>query len=196
VRALLLTDYVTAPTREALLARLVKAPVTHPRFFTPVEFATLQAACARLIPQEDRSPPIDLAGAIDTRLATAKGNGWRYATMPPDDVAFKRGLAGLDEAADALFGSPLTDLDGPSQDAVLAQVQGDKAPGDTWRSLPAGRFFEELLAEATEFYYAHPLAQEEIGYVGMADAQGWSAIGLGERQGHEPRPSFRPGGLP
>jgi hypothetical protein len=39
---------------------------------------------------------------------------------------------------------------------------------------------------ATETYYAHPLAQEEIGYAGMADARGWRAIGLDEREAHEP----------
>jgi len=55
-----------------------------------------------------------------------------------------------------------------------------------WRTLPAARFFEELLAEVVETYYAHPLAQEEIGYAGMADAPGWRAIGLDEREERDP----------
>jgi hypothetical protein len=62
--------------------------------------------------------------------------------------------------------------------------------------MPANRFFEELLVLATETYYAHPLAQEEIGYAGMADAAGWQAIGLDEREAHEPAPLDRATGAP
>ena len=51
--------------------------------------------------------------------------------------------------------------------------------------MDAGRFFEELLAELTENYYAHPLAQEEIGYVGMADLPKWVNIGLNEKDDRE-----------
>ena len=43
-----------------------------------------------------------------------------------------------------------------------------------------------MLAELTETYYAHPLAQEEIGYVGMADLPAWTKIGLNEREEREP----------
>lgn len=187
VRGLLAGDRVTAPTRDALLGRLAVAPVTEPRFFAADAFETLQTACARLIPQPNRPPPIDLAGGIDARLAAGKGDGWRYAAMPPDGVAFRRGLHGLDETAQVLFGSLFRHLDERCQDEVLGLVQRGEAPEETWRTLPAARFFEEFLAETTESYYAHPLAQEEIGYVGMADAQGWAAIGLNEREAHEPR---------
>jgi hypothetical protein len=45
-----------------------------------------------------------------------------------------------------------------------------------------------MLAELTEYYYAHPLAQEEIGYVGMADAHGWTRLGLNELEPREPEP--------
>ncbi len=73
------------------------------------------------------------------------------------------------------------------QDAVLGSVQNEEAAGATWNLLPSRRFFEELLAEVTEIYYAHPLAQEEIGYAGMADAPGWTRIGLDEREEREPQ---------
>ena len=180
IRALLLSERVTAPTREALLARLAAEPVTEPRFFSAGEFATMQAVCARLIPQDDRPVPVDLAGPIDARLASGGGNGWRYATMPPDGVAFTLGLRGIEEAAALLFGAQFRSLDKLQQDQVLSRVQAGEPPGESWGKVPAGRFFEELLAEVTEFYYAHPLAQDEIGYVGMADAAGWQDIGLDE----------------
>jgi hypothetical protein len=45
-----------------------------------------------------------------------------------------------------------------------------------------------MLAEVTQTFYAHPLAQEEIGYVGMADLPSWRAIGLDQLDDREPRP--------
>ncbi len=188
VRRLLATDLVTPPTRAALQARLDEAASSDPRFFDPTAYTTLHAACARLIPQPGRVPPIDLARDIDRRLAEGGSDGWRYDRMPPDREAYRLGLRGLDETARTMFGADFAVLDGPHQDAVLAAVQRAEAPGASWTRLPADRFFEELLGECVEGYYSHPLAQEEIGYVGMADAHGWQAVGLDQLAPHEPRP--------
>jgi len=188
VRDLLQTDLVTPPTREVLQSRLAPSEATTPRFFDAHAFATLRAACDRLIPQPDRTLPIDLAGAIDERLASGKSDGWRYANMPPDGEAHRRGLHGLDETAQARFGTDFAVLDAGAQDEVLRVVQSGEAQGDTWATLPAQRFFEELLAELVECYYSDPLSQEEIGYVGMADAHGWQTIGLNRLEPWEPRP--------
>ncbi len=186
VRALLKTDLVTPPTHAAIQARLAPSDAATPRFFDAETFATLRAACARLIPQHDRSSPVDLAGAIDARLADGKGDGWRYAVMPPDGTAYRLGLHGLDECARARFGAPFHGLDATRQDEILAATQQGEAEGEAWRRVSAHRFFEELLAEVAECYYSDPLTQEEIGYVGMADARGWQAIGLDQREAWEP----------
>ncbi len=187
VRALLETDLVTPPTRHALQERLRQPDVTTPRFFDARDFATLRAACARLIPQPEREQAIDLAGALDERLAAGKSDGWRYDQMPPDGEAHRRGLRGLDESAQALFATNFQQLDATRQDEVLLAVQRGEAHGETWRTLPARRFFEELLAELTEVYYSHPLAKEEIGDASMADAHGWQKISLDEHEAHEPQ---------
>jgi len=187
VRALLATDLVTPQTRAVLLARLEGSRGPDHRVLDGAAFATLRAVCARLIPQPDRSDPVDLAGAVDDRLARGEGNGWRYAVMPPDAEAYRRGLLGVDESARAMFGAAFVLLDEGSQDAVLRAVQRREAVGAVWQALPADRFFEELLAEVAECYYSHPLAQEEIGYVGFADARGWQAVGLNQLAPHEPR---------
>lgn len=189
VRALLDTDHVTGVTRDVLQSRLaaLTAPATPTRFFDTQTFQALRAACARLIPQSDRSCLVDLARQIDQRLADGDGNGWRYDSLPPDGEAYRRGLRGLDESADALFGQAFTALDGPRQDQVLAAVQRGDAPGEIWATMPPDRFFEELLAELCEWYYSDPLSQEEIGYVGMADASGWQEVGLNQLMPHEPR---------
>lgn len=184
VRTLLNTNHVTDATRQVLTERLNALP-RQPEFFSADEFARLQAICNRLIPQDDRPEPIDIAGGIDERLIQNKSNGWRYDVMPADGDAYKLGLAGLEESAQILFQQPFRQLLGAQQDHILSLTQAGDAPGDTWQTLPADRFFEELLAEATENYYSHPLAQEEISYVGMADLPAWQRIGLNELEDRE-----------
>ncbi|AUD07549.1 hypothetical protein CWM47_29700 [Spirosoma pollinicola] len=186
VRNLLSTNQVTEPTRQALTERL-SAPPRQPTFFSASEFALLHAVCDRLIPQDDRSDRIDVAGNIDKRLSENKSDGWRYDTMPADGDAYKLGLKGVDESAQLTFKQPFLNISAEQQDFILNAVQRQEAPGDSWQHLPANRFFEELVTEAVENYYSHPLAQEEIGYVGMADVPTWQRIGLNELEDREPK---------
>jgi len=186
VRALLETDLLTPATRAVIQSRLEPRPAAEPQFFHTQTFQTLRAVCDRLIPQADRGDPVDLAAALDERLAGGACDGWRYASMPPDEDAYVRGLHGVNEAAQAQFGADFAALNEAHQDRVLVAVQRGEAQGATWDTVPAERFFEELLAELCECYYSDPLTQEEIGYVGMADAHGWQAVGLNQRAAHEP----------
>lgn len=188
VRALIESDAVTAPTRAALLARLDAPAPGAPRFLDAGAFATLAAACARLLRPAHEGAPLAVAAGIDARLADGEGNGWRYDALPPDGEAYRLGLRGLDEAARAAGSASFAALDGERQDAILAAVQRGDVAGGVWPALPAARWFEEWLAETCELHYAHPLAQERIGYAGMADAPGWPHVGPGELEPREPRP--------
>ncbi len=181
------TPFVTSPTRAALTARLARPAVVTPRFLDAGEFALLGAVCDRLLDQ-DGDRRIDVPGAIDARLASGETDGWRYADLPDDGTAMKRGLAGFDQTARAMAGRGFLELSSEDRDHVIAAVQGGHPAGEAWTALPARHFFEDLLAAATEAYYAHPLAQEEIGYVGYADARGWQNIGLDGREPREPEP--------
>ncbi|OON68181.1 gluconate 2-dehydrogenase subunit 3 family protein [Hymenobacter sp. CRA2] len=186
VRALLATPHVSEPTRAALEARLMAPPYT-PQFFDADTYALLQAVCRRLLPQPDRpTDAIELAAGIDERLLTGRADGWRYDVLPPDREAYRLGLGGIQQVAQAQFQRDFLRLTEEEQDAVLTAVQSGNPPGDVWLKVDAGRFFEELLAEATILYYCHPLAQEEIGYVGSADLPAWTRIGLNEREDREP----------
>ncbi len=185
VRALLDTPHVSAATRAALQARL-DAPAYAPQLLAPETYALLEAVAARLFPQPDRpEQPIPLAPAIDQRLAEGRADGWRYDALPPDREAYRLGLGGIQEIAQALSQADFIALSAAQQDAVLQALASGTPPGKTWETLDAGRFFEEMLAELTETYYAHPLAQEEIGYVGMADLPAWTKIGLNEKEDRE-----------
>ena len=186
VRALLATPHVSETTRAALQARL-DVPAYTPQLLAPETYALLEAVAARLFPQPDRPErPIPLAPAIDQRLAEGRADGWRYDALPPDREAFRMGLGGIQEIAQALFQSDFMTLSAEQQDAVLHALASGTPPGTTWATLDAVRFFEEILAELAATYYAHPLAQEEIGYVGMADLPAWTKIGLNERDEREP----------
>lgn len=185
VRALLDTDLVTAPTVAALRRRL--EPVAgHNGLFDESGIALLAAICERLIPQGDRAEPIDIAARLHRQIATGGGDGWRYATLPQDGAAWRAGVTGVDESAHALTGRRFVELEQDARDAVLIAVQRGTARGATWSNLDAKRWFEELLAATCEVYYSHPLAQEEIGFVGMADSHGWDQVGIGARAAHEP----------
>ncbi len=194
VQHLLDTDLVTRKTREVLDGRVqacAQPSRPPPRFFSDAEIRTLAAVCARLIPQPGREHPIDIARAIDERLAQGKSDGWRYDSMPPDADAYRLELRGLDETARIMFGTGgdhrFESLSTAQQDMVLAAVKRGDAQGVVWTIMPATTFMEELLAEAVEFYYSHPLAEDEIGFAGMADAHGWQRIGLDELASFEPR---------
>ncbi|OGX84222.1 gluconate 2-dehydrogenase subunit 3 family protein [Hymenobacter glacialis] len=186
VRALLATEHVSEATRAALQSRLDAPAAYEPQLLAPETFALLEAVAGRLFPQPDRPDnPIALAPAVDQRLAEGRADGWRYDALPPDREAVRMGLGGINEIAQELFQADFMALSAEQQDAALQALADGNPPGTTWQTLDAGRFFEELLAELTENYYAHPLAQEEIGYVGMADLPAWTKIGLNEREERE-----------
>ena len=186
VRALLDTPHVSEATRAALQARLDAPTAYTPQLLAPESYALLEAVAARLFPQPDRpGQPIALAPAVDQRLAEGRADGWRYDALPPDREAYRLGLGGIQEIAQVQFQADFMVLNAEQQDAVLHALASGTPPGTTWETLDASRFFEEMLAELTETYYAHPLAQEEIGYVGMADLPAWTKIGLNEKEDRE-----------
>lgn len=183
---LLPTDHVSASTRAALSQRLAETTQPYaPQLLAPETFQLLEAVAARLFPQPDRPQPIPLAPAIDRRLAQGGSDGWRYDALPPDREAYRLGLGGIDQLAQALFQKGFLELGAEQQDEVLRSLAGGNPPGAAWQEVPADRFFEEMLAELTETYYAHPWAQDEIGYTGYADLPRWERIGLNEKDPRE-----------
>lgn len=185
---LLPTDHVSAATRAALTQRLAatdQAAAYEPQFFAPETYQLLVAVAARLFPQPERPVPIPLASAVDERLAQGKSDGWRYDALPPDRETYRLGLGGIEQIAQALFTADFEQLTAAQQDEVIKALATDNPPGEVWQTLRADRFFEEMLAELTENYYAHPWAQDEIGYTGYADLPAWMRIGLNEKEPRE-----------
>lgn len=188
VRALLQTEHVSEATRATLQPRLERPTNSAPVFLTPETFAILRAATSRLLALDEQERLDTVVLALDEELATGAGDGWRYAEMPPDGDTMRRGLVGIEETARLRFNQSFHLLDAQHQDDVLAAVQTSGAEGTSWEHVPGPRFFEELLATLSVIFYADPIAQEEIGYVGMADRPGWETIRLNDLATREPRP--------
>lgn len=160
--ALIEAGHVTEATRRVLQGRLTQRFTRS--FFNVADFARLNAVARRLVPHDPDQ--LDLAGAVDDRLARGSTDGWRYADAPPDPDAYRGLLAALP--------SNFETLDGAAQDEQLRVLQQSHAHP-----------FEDLLAELTGYYYSHPLSQLELGSLSFADAPRWTHIGLGELEARE-----------
>ena len=161
-------------TREVVRKRLEDIPQI--RFFTDEEARLLRAIAERIVPQPDRNEAekIPIVPWIDEKLHEDKRDGYRYEALPPQREAWRLGLAGIDEAARALFdGKSFIELDSISQDVVLTHVERGDPPGVAWQQLPAACFFRSVLClTIAKIYYAHPKAWSEIGYNGPSSPRG------------------------
>lgn len=184
IEGLLLTDFVSAATRAVLEERSVEKDVA-PAYLDAISFRVLILLCRRLLALGDEPLATRIAAAIDARLAGDQSNGWRYQQMPGDRDTYKLALRVIDEMARKNHHAIFADLAEKQQLTLMQQLQKGEAGGD-WSGVSAARFFEELLCEVTELFYSYPYAQNEIGFVGMADAHGWKMIGLKEQETPEP----------
>ncbi len=94
-------------------------PAYTPQALDPVELAILRAVFARVLPVAG----LDVAARVDARLATGRGDGWRFMALPADDKAYPAALRTLDAAARATHERPFVVLAGDRQDALLTLAQ-------------------------------------------------------------------------
>ena len=185
VTALINSDAVSDKTRQVLLERLEERQ-GHPLFFSTHHYDLLTTLCDILMAQNPDRRICNPAQSIDKRLAEEQSDGWRYDKMPNDKLAFTNGLNAVDEFAIALFEIPFLSITFAQQVALLEKIQAGETQGNSWKNLTPELFFEDLLAEVTAIFYSHPLLQQEIGFVGMADVNGWQNIGLNSKDPIEP----------
>ncbi len=169
---------VSAPTRRVLEQRLA-GPLSgyKPKCISPEAFQILERVLGRLLPDDEHGAPganeLSLAARLEQQRAAGHGNGWRYATLPPDAQALSLGLARLDESAQHRHRRHFLELTEDRADALLHRVQNGE---EKWEGLDASRWFEEILADATELYVAQPSTMDAMGFDGFADEPaGWPA---------------------
>ena len=167
-------------TRQVVSARLNDVPER--RFLSEEEWVLLEAVCARLMPQPDRAPPVPITPFIDQKLAENRGDGYRYADMPPMREAWRRGLAAIEAESRERHGACFALLPEADQDELLGAIEAGRVDGKHWQGLPPARFFRALLLkQVVTTYYAHPSAWSEIGFGGPASPRGYVRLGFDER---------------
>ena len=126
--ALIASDRVSARTRAVLHQRgLSETEQNLPTFLESDLLAGLRAVVDRVIPQPE-GHWIDLAARIDADLATGRGDGWRFALLPPDPAAYRAGLETLNAAASCVYGRTFVALNTADQDQLLERAaRGDLA---------------------------------------------------------------------
>ncbi len=157
-------------------------------FFTDPEARFITAAVDRLIPADPVWPSASQAGVvtyIDHQLASGYGDGAKmYLKGPwvPDAPAqqgyqlrftpaelYRRAIAEAREAVGATYGREFWELDAAPMDEVLT---GLETGAIALPSLPSPVFFETLLANTIEGWFADPA------YGGNRDMVAWRMIGF------------------
>ena len=171
-----------AQTRRVIDERLAIRPDEH-RFLTDVEWATLKAVCARIVPQPpERIRPAPIAAMIDRKVGANGGDGYRDARLPPLGEAWRRALCALDAEALARRSCPFSNMSYAEQDALLGAVQTGEARGPSWGDMPPQLFFaKRLLHDILSAYYADPHAWNEIGFGGPASPRGYVRMNYDRR---------------
>jgi hypothetical protein len=168
-------------TREVIEPRLAISPDEH-SFFTDAEWRTLRAVCDRIVPQPGDRPPIPVATLVDRKMAGNAGDGFRLATLPSMQEAWRLALAAIDEEARLRFGAAFHELTAGRQDTLLGLVQHGDARSPLWAKVPPRQFFKaRLLRDVVESYYAHPTSWNEIGFGGPASPRGYVRMGFDRR---------------
>lgn len=167
-------------SRRVIDARLAVAD--EPRFFDAEQWRTLRAICDRMVPQPANREAVPVAALVDRKMANNELDGFRPATMPRMQEAWRRGLAALDAASRARHGDRFHALAPATQDALIQAVQDGELDGPEWGGMPAATFFSSRLAHDILFaYYAHPTAWNEIGFGGPASPRGYVRMGFNGR---------------
>jgi gluconate 2-dehydrogenase gamma chain len=120
------------------------------------QLVTLDAALARLIPNDDGAPGAREAQVIRYVQRALEGAHSEHVT------AYRRGCSDLDELALVRFGAAFAALADERQDAVLREAEHAHAG-----------FFELVLAHAMEGMFGDPR------WGGNADLAGWRLLGYG-----------------
>jgi hypothetical protein len=173
------------PSWDAVTRRVVDrrmAPPPGPRFFSADEWRTLQAVCARILPQPKGRAPVPLAAYVDLKLHDDVRDGWRRAGMPPPGEAWRRGLAALEAEAQAAHGRAFHELEPPEQDTLLQAAQQGRLAHPAWGGMAPDAFFgDRVLPDIVHAYYAHPTAWSEIGWGGPASPRGYVRMDFDRR---------------
>lgn len=172
-------------TRAVVHQRVDPAPILM-EFFTPDEWKFWTAVFDHLIPQADRAPDrkIPLIAPLDHRLSINQTIGYRYESMPDDRDVYKTfGIEAINQEAQSLYGGEFLLLPHLQQDIVLKAIHDGEpvAAKNIWKNkMSVQRFWQLIMGDAINAYYAHPWAWDEIGFGGPAYPRAYTRLERGE----------------
>lgn len=171
-------------TRKTVVER-VEDPAAR-RFFSEEEWKFWEAVFDHLIPQTDRTSDrrIPLLPPLDARLYENRTAGYRFESLPPDREVYRLGIEGINAEAQARFKGEFINLGHWQQEKVLKAIH-DRRPkggGGIWKRMSIHRFWQMIMSDAIEAYYAHPWAWDEIGFGGPAYPRAYTRPERGEAE--------------
>jgi hypothetical protein len=169
-------------TRQVVTHRVDSPPSN--RFFSAEEWDFWTVVFAHLIPQTDRTPDrqIPIVAPLDHRLFINQTVGYRFENMPQDREAYRMGREAINKEAENRYGAGFLALPYPQQDMVLKAIHDGKlkAAADIWQAMSVHRFWQLIMGDAIDAYYAHPWAWDEIGFGGPAYPRAYTRLERGE----------------
>ncbi len=163
---LLASDRVSRRTRAAMLDRM-RPPVPATAPWTDLDRETVVALVAQVLPGGGGGGGGDLADRILTGIADGPGDGWRFAALPPDAEAWRRGLATLNAVTGGFAMLPSA-----ARAGWLDRLAGGEVgiADDGARLCPAqmALWFEDVRAETARTWMSLPATMAAIGYDGFA----------------------------
>jgi hypothetical protein len=164
----------SAATRRVLEERA--SPVAHTRYLVPELYAVLQQVVDTILPQGVLGTQVDIAVAMDKRLADGKGDGWRFADLPANGEAYRVGLGAI---APVFAGLSVAE-----REAYLRSVaNGDEDAA----GFPLSKWLLMVRTDAVRVWMSHPAVMQKMEYYGFADgatgqtdgptaSEGWEQI--------------------
>jgi hypothetical protein len=169
-------------TRKTVTERVKDPPQR--RFFSESEWKFWEAVFDHLIPQTDRTTDrrIPLLPPLDARLYENRTVGYRFQSMPHDREVYILGIEAINAESQARFNGDFVFLGHWQQEKVIQALHDrrPKAARYIWKRMSIHRFWQMIMSDAIEAYYAHPWAWDEIGFGGPAYPRAYTRLERGE----------------
>ena len=173
-----------AATRRTVLDRVENVPAI--RFFQPEEVQFWRVVFEHLLPQMDRvkERQIPILNFVDHRLYINQGVGYRFEDMPHDRDAYRRGMQAINEESESTYQKSFVNLAYRHQEEILKTIHdgSPRAGQQIWQNMSVHRFWQLIMGDAIDAYYAHPWAWDEIGFGGPAYPRAYMRLERGEAE--------------
>lgn len=182
-------DAWDAATRAVVLERVEVTPPI--RYFDADAARFWTLVFEHLIPQCDRTPErrIPIVNVVDRRLEENRTVGYRFSDMPPDREAYALGRQAIDEETRSTLGAAFVDLAYAQREVLLERIHDGEpqAARAIWHKMSVHRFWQLIVGDAVDAYYAHPWSWDEIGFGGPAYPRAYTRLERGEPEPWEVR---------